>query len=87
MVEISSCSVASSKNNKSDLCDAYTIVNTRDFFKKIFQVVPDGLRQLLKWLKNEYGNPPLIITENGYGDGGQLNDTERINYLTVNIFT
>jgi len=79
--------VASSKNNKSDLCDAYTIVNTRDFFKKIFQVVPDGLRQLLKWLKNEYGNPPLIITENGYGDGGQLNDTERINYLTVNIFT
>ncbi|XP_025421294.1 myrosinase 1-like [Sipha flava] len=44
-------------------------------------VVPDGLRQLLIWLKNEYGNPPLIITENGYGDNGQLNDFDRINYL------
>ncbi|XP_025206428.1 myrosinase 1-like [Melanaphis sacchari] len=44
--------------------------------------VPDGLRQLLIWLKNEYGNPPLIITENGFADNGQLDDLDRINYLT-----
>ncbi|XP_015368597.1 PREDICTED: myrosinase 1-like, partial [Diuraphis noxia] len=43
--------------------------------------VPDGLRQLLIWLKNEYGNPPLIITENGYGDNGELDDFDRINYI------
>lgn len=49
----------------------------------IFQPVPDGLRQLLIWLKNEYGNPPLIITENGYGDNGQLDDFDRINYMKV----
>jgi len=49
----------------------------------IFQPVPDGLRQLLIWLKNEYGNPPLIITENGYGDNGQLDDFDRINYMEV----
>ncbi|VVC29506.1 Glycosyl hydrolases family 1, N-terminal conserved site,Glycoside hydrolase family 1,Glycoside [Cinara cedri] len=44
-------------------------------------VVPSGLRQLLVWLKNQYGNPPLVITENGYGDNGVLNDLDRINYL------
>ncbi|KAE9543770.1 hypothetical protein AGLY_002000 [Aphis glycines] len=43
--------------------------------------VSDGLRQLLIWLKDEYGNPPLIITENGYGDNGQLDDLDRINYM------
>jgi len=48
-------------------------------------MVPDGLKQQLKWIKIEYDNPPLIITENGYGDNGQLNDTERINYITVFI--
>lgn len=44
-------------------------------------VVPDGLRQQLIWLKNEYNNPPMIITENGYGDDGRLNDTDRIDYI------
>nr|Q95X01.1 RecName: Full=Myrosinase 1; AltName: Full=Beta-glucosidase 1; AltName: Full=Beta-thioglucosidase 1; AltName: Full=Beta-thioglucosidase glucohydrolase 1; AltName: Full=Sinigrinase 1; AltName: Full=Thioglucosidase 1 [Brevicoryne brassicae]AAL25999.1 thioglucosidase [Brevicoryne brassicae]1WCG_A Chain A, THIOGLUCOSIDASE [Brevicoryne brassicae]1WCG_B Chain B, THIOGLUCOSIDASE [Brevicoryne brassicae] len=43
--------------------------------------VPEGLRKLLIWLKNEYGNPQLLITENGYGDDGQLDDFEKISYL------
>ncbi|XP_050058497.1 myrosinase 1-like isoform X1 [Aphis gossypii] len=43
--------------------------------------VPDGLRQLLIWIKNEYSNPPMFITENGYGDSGQLDDLDRISYL------
>jgi len=49
----------------------------------IFQPVPDGLRQLLVWLKNEYGNPPLLITENGFGDNGQLDDFDKIKYIKV----
>lgn len=52
-------------------------------FKNTLQVVPDGLKELLKWIKNEYNNPPVVITENGYSDGGQLNDTDRINYFSV----
>jgi len=37
------------------------------------------------WLKNEYGNPPLIVTENGYGDAGQPNDADRIDYIRVRV--
>ncbi|CAA9993178.1 unnamed protein product, partial [Nesidiocoris tenuis] len=45
-------------------------------------VAPEGLRMLLNKVKNDYGNPEVLITENGYPDDGSdpLNDTERINY-------
>ncbi|KAJ4968503.1 hypothetical protein NE237_015204 [Protea cynaroides] len=44
---------------------------------------PTGLRNLLEYVKNYYGNPPVIIQENGYGERGNetLNDTVRIDYL------
>ncbi|CAA9993175.1 unnamed protein product, partial [Nesidiocoris tenuis] len=46
------------------------------------RVAPEGLRMLLNKVKNDYGNPEVLITENGYPDDGSdpLNDTERINY-------
>ncbi|XP_046382662.1 myrosinase 1 isoform X2 [Ischnura elegans] len=44
------------------------------------RVVPWGLRSLLNWIKKEYDNPPVIITENGCADSGGLNDTQRANY-------
>lgn len=43
-------------------------------------VVPWGLRKLLNWIKVTYDNPVVYITENGFSDGGQLDDTERIDY-------
>ena len=43
--------------------------------------VPSGLRALLKWIRREYDNPEVIITENGWSDDGQLLDTGRIDYL------
>lgn len=45
--------------------------------------MPEGLRKQLAWIKNEYGDPPMIITENGYADNGQLEDYDRINYIKV----
>lgn len=47
------------------------------------KVTPFGFRRLLKWIKEEYNNPPIYVTENGIServDGG-LNDTWRIHYL------
>jgi len=38
------------------------------------------------WLKDEYGNPPLIVTENGYGDAGRSDDADRIGYIRVRVF-
>ncbi|XP_020274147.1 beta-glucosidase 22-like isoform X2 [Asparagus officinalis] len=46
---------------------------------------PSGLRKMLGYLKNKYGNPPIYIQENGYSMGVKdtlnLNDTDRIDYL------
>ena len=46
-------------------------------------MVPWGLRKILNWIKEEYNNPPVFITENGYGDSGEIEDIGRIHYLVV----
>ncbi|MGH3322654.1 MAG: GH1 family beta-glucosidase [Streptosporangiaceae bacterium] len=55
-------------------------------------VRPDGLRDLLLWLRREYPRlPPVHITENGcaYNDyvdpEGRVNDEERIAYLDAHV--
>uniref|UniRef100_A0A8D8USJ2 Myrosinase 1 n=1 Tax=Cacopsylla melanoneura TaxID=428564 RepID=A0A8D8USJ2_9HEMI len=42
------------------------------------KVVPEGFRVLLNWIKKEYDNPPVYVTENGYSDDGQLEDDIRV---------
>lgn len=49
--------------------------------------VPKGLEDLLKFIKNKYSNPTVIITENGFSDDGQLDDVSRIEYLKSHIFS
>ncbi|KAL4223206.1 hypothetical protein ACF0H5_016678 [Mactra antiquata] len=45
------------------------------------KVTPWGMRRLLNWLKTEYDNVPVYITENGISDrNGSLNDQHRIYY-------
>lgn len=46
-------------------------------------IVPWGFRKLLNWIKNEYNNPLVIVTENGYGDGGAVDDVNRVVFLKV----
>lgn len=43
-------------------------------------VVPWGLRKLLNWIRTTYNNPVVYITENGFSDHGQLDDSDRIDY-------
>jgi beta-glucosidase/6-phospho-beta-glucosidase/beta-galactosidase len=45
------------------------------------KVHPAGMHHLLKWIKKEYQNPPVFITENGVSDKGGLNDFKRVNYF------
>jgi beta-glucosidase len=49
-------------------------------------VVPDGLRELLVWLKDEYGDalPPIHVTESGCAYDG-IDDPERVAYLDGHI--
>jgi beta-glucosidase len=52
-----------------------------------WEVYPAGLTEILLWIKENYGNPPVYITENGaaFDDppraGGELHDTLRVDYL------
>lgn len=47
--------------------------------------VPSGLRNLLKWIKDEYENPPVFITENGWSNEGDLEDDDRIEYFREHL--
>lgn len=50
-------------------------------------MVPWGFRKLLNWIKNTYGNPELLVTENGFSDNSTvgLNDTMRTEYFRLYI--
>ena len=51
--------------------------------------VPWGMRKMLVWLKEQYNNPEIIITENGFSVHGEddlelpvaLDDKDRVTYL------
>lgn len=49
----------------------------------IVQVVPWGFRGLLNWIRNNYNNPPVLITENGMSSNSGLKDDDRIQYYHV----
>ena len=56
----------------------------------MWEVYPAGIGASLARLKNEYGNPPSVITENGYPlpdspGSDPLEDTERISYLESHV--
>ena len=41
-----------------------------------------AMRKTVAWIKNEYGDIPIVITENGFSDKqGNLDDMHRIYYL------
>lgn len=45
-------------------------------------IVPWGLTKLLNWIKDQYNNPLVYITENGLGDStGTVNDSRRIEFI------
>ncbi|XP_039242243.1 lactase-phlorizin hydrolase [Pipra filicauda] len=46
------------------------------------KVTPFGFRKILRWIKEEYNNPPIYVTENGISERGAFvfNDTQRVHY-------
>lgn len=54
-------------------------INSGSFWLKI---TPFGFRKILKFIKDEYGNPPVYVTENGISERGavDLNDMHRTHY-------
>lgn len=50
------------------------------------KVVPWGINKMLVWIKDHYNNPPVLITENGFSDYGQLDDYDRANYYKQYLY-
>jgi beta-glucosidase len=51
---------------------------------------PDGVRTVLHWLRDRYGNPPIVMTENGaaFADtvtDGRVNDVARVEYIRAHL--
>lgn len=86
-------SVDRSPRNSSDFPawykDAKSLIHVDPRWKRAksewLYSVPEGLRDLLNWIKNEYENPPVFITENGWSDDGELEDDSRIEYLKSHL--
>jgi beta-glucosidase len=56
----------------------------------MWEIYPPGLLQTLERLRTEYGNPPCVITENGFpleetADRPLLDDGPRIDYLSDHV--
>lgn len=57
-----------------------------------WEVHPQAFTDVLNWVKDRYGNPPIYITENGsafydppVAEGGRIDDPLRQNYLCAHI--
>ncbi len=52
-----------------------------------WEVYPDGIRSILKWVTDRYGRIPLYVTENGAAfedkvePDGSINDDDRLDYV------
>ncbi|XP_063285464.1 lactase/phlorizin hydrolase-like [Pelobates fuscus] len=50
------------------------------------KVTPFGFRRILNWIKEEYNNPPIYVTENGVSERGtNLNDKWREHYYKLYV--
>nr|XP_022915744.1 myrosinase 1-like [Onthophagus taurus] len=45
------------------------------------KVVPWGFRKILNWIRTQYNNIEVIVTENGFADRGDINDCGRVKYM------
>lgn len=59
----------------------------RDVTAMGWEIFPEGIYRLCAWLRDEYGNPPVYITENGaafndeINEKGDIADTQRVSFL------
>ncbi|XP_075140639.1 lactase/phlorizin hydrolase-like isoform X1 [Leptodactylus fuscus] len=50
------------------------------------KVTPFGFRRILRWIKEEFNNPPIYVTENGISERGtNLNDKWREHYYKLYV--
>lgn len=64
-------------------CEGVNNIDESGFHFFYLQVVPWGFRKAINWIRREYGEVVIYVTENGFSDSGGLTDQGRINYHQV----
>jgi beta-glucosidase len=69
-----------------DVPEAEFEKNGKSYTSMGWEIYPDSMLDALRMVQNDYGNPPVIITENGasFADevvDGRVNDPKRIAFL------
>lgn len=72
---------------QDDLPDSEFTLQGVQYTSMGWEVYPQGLSDVLTWFREDYGNPKVVITENGaaFNDWvreGQVKDEKRVNFLT-----
>uniref|UniRef100_A0A182JGM2 Cytosolic beta-glucosidase n=1 Tax=Anopheles atroparvus TaxID=41427 RepID=A0A182JGM2_ANOAO len=49
------------------------------------KIYPRGIYEALRWIRDEYGNPPVWITENGVSDRNGTRDVQRVRYYNTHL--
>jgi beta-glucosidase len=62
------------------LLDAHVVATPAPDPKGSWMYHPNGLYNVLSWVRDRYGNPPVHITENGT-TVDPIDDTERIEFI------
>lgn len=44
------------------------------------KLFPSGIRSLMVWIKDNFNNPAVLVTGNGFADWGEIEDFNRANY-------
>nr|XP_023029479.1 beta-glucosidase 20-like [Leptinotarsa decemlineata] len=57
------------------------IPNGTQTMKKKIKIYTTGLGNILRHIRDNYKNPVLFISEQGYNNQGGLNDTDRVLYI------
>jgi beta-glucosidase len=56
-----------------------------------WEIYPEGIYRVLSWIREEYGNPTVYVTENGAafadapGPDGAIDDQDRITYIRAEL--
>jgi beta-glucosidase len=71
--------------------DTESTTSQTDLTEMGWEVTPEGLHELLVWIKDEYGNPDIYITENGCALADKWNgeevveDPRRVDFLVRHV--
>ncbi|XP_054264181.1 myrosinase 1-like isoform X2 [Macrosteles quadrilineatus] len=74
------CGANPSQNRDTNFIRSIDPKTTTPRYPSWLAVEPEGVKNILQWIRRNYGNPKVIITENGCSDPHKLEDNHKVEY-------